>query len=367
LRQPSELGHSFFDPEVRSHLPHYYKVLLGERPPKYRLAKAFPVSFHQGAQLEELLEAQRAAAPAFADFSKGVYEDEGRMPPSSLSKDRSYLGLKAAIAEEALKACSLCEWKCGVDRHRGRGFCRLSDDFRLGSFFLHFGEEPPLVGARGSGTIFFTGCNFRCVHCQNYDISQDPSNGAPVDPRRLSHVLKHLSSQRCLNFNFVGGEPTPSLPLILSALTLVDEDVPVLWNSNMYMSELSMDLLGDIVDIWLPDFKYGNDECALKLSCVSDYMRVVSRNHLTASRQGDMIIRVLLLPGHWVCCGRPTLDWIKASIPNALVNIMGQYHPDYLVLRKDRFESMCRPLSQEELRLALGYADGLGLKYRGVV
>jgi putative pyruvate formate lyase activating enzyme len=365
MRNTSELGESFFDEEAREALPHYYGVLRGSHLPRYRLACSFPVRFGPEEPLEALLEVHRATAPAFWSYVLESERKGGWPQPQRL--DRSYLSLKAAIAWKILERCTLCEWRCGVDRRQKAGFCRLSGSFRVSSFFLHFGEEPPLVGSCGSGTVFFTGCNFRCVFCQNYDISQDPLNGVEVSPERLAGILKALSRERCLNFNFVGGEPTPSLPVILSSLLLLEEDVPFLWNSNMYMSEEGMELLRDIVDIWLPDFKYGNDACAQRLSSPRNYFSVVSRNHLVARSYGDMIVRVLLLPGHWACCGEPILEWIGANLPNVLVNIMGQYRPEYLVLRNERYLPLRRRISKAEMEEAFRRADELGLKYRCVL
>ena len=366
MRRPEELGPSRTDQEAQEALPHYYAVQSGRHRPRYRLAKLLEVDFSPEDGLSSLLGSHRAAAATF----RGLPQEERAYPTDELeraTKARSYLDLKVALAQRMLESCSLCEWRCGVDRRRSTGFCRLSNQSRVSNFFLHHGEERPLSGRTGSGTIFFTGCNFRCVFCQNHDISQDASNGVPVDGKRLALMMRALSAERCLNFNLVGGEPTPDIPVILSALSQLEEDVPVLWNSNMYLSEESMDIIKDIVDIWLPDFKYGNDGCASKFSCVKGYFEVVSRNHLEAHRFGDMIVRVLLLPGHWDCCGRPILEWLGENLPGALVNVMDQYHPDYLVPMKDRLSGLRRRLSTAEFEEALAYADALHIKYRSVI
>lgn len=366
MRRPEELGPSCTDREAQEALPHYYSVLSGRHRPRYRLAKRLEVDFSPEDGLPSLLDSHRVAAACF----RGLLREQEAGFPGGLkraTRGRSYLDLKVALAQRILESCSLCEWKCGVDRHRKTGFCRLSSQSRVSNFFLHHGEERPLSGRTGSGTIFFTGCNFRCVFCQNHDISQDASNGIPVDGGCLALMMKALSAERCLNFNLVGGEPTPDIPVILSALSELEQDVPVLWNSNMYLSEESMDIIKDIVDIWLPDFKYGNDGCASELSCVKGYFEVVSRNHLEAYQFGDMVVRVLLLPGHWDCCGQPVLEWLGKNLPRALVNIMNQYHPDYLVPVKDRLSGLRRRLSAAEFEEALAYADALNIRYRSVI
>jgi putative pyruvate formate lyase activating enzyme len=365
LRYSWELGASFSDKEAREGLPHYYSVLSGSHRPRYRLAKRFVVDFSLDEDLPSLLDRHRAVA---RDFWRYVQDCEaGSDGGTEGPQGRTYLDLKAALADRIMEECALCEWRCGVDRRMQTGFCRLSNQSRVSNFFLHHGEEPPLSGRAGSGTIFFTGCNFRCAFCQNHDISQDASNGVDVDSQRLASMMKALSAERCLNFNLVGGEPTPDIPVVLSALSRLEEDVPVLWNSNMYLSNESMDLMRDIVDIWLPDFKYGNDACAVRLSHVGRYVEVVSRNHMEASRYGDMIVRVLLLPGHWDCCGRLILDWLSENLPRALVNIMDQYHPDYLVPIKESLASINKSLSSGEFMKALAYADEIGIKYRSVI
>ena len=130
--------------------------------------------------------------------------------------------------------------------------------------------------------------------------------------------------------NFVGGDPTPNLPYILKTMKLSKENIPVIWNSNFYMSEDAMKLLDGFVDLYLSDFKYGPSDCAEKLSGVSNYWNIVTRNHLIAKKSGDMIIRHLVLPDHVECCSKPILKWISKNLGNeTVVNIMGQYRPVY--------------------------------------
>ncbi|MEM2591266.1 MAG: pyruvate formate lyase-activating protein, partial [Thermofilaceae archaeon] len=144
-------------------------------------------------------------------------------------------------------------------------------------------------------------------------------------------------------------------------------NVPLLWNSNMYMSVEALQLLLDIIDIWLPDFKYGNDECALRLSKVPRYFEVVSRNHKMAHDSGDMIIRHLVLPNHVECCTKPALKWISENCPRALVNIMDQYRPEHLVaFYPEKYREIARRPSPRELEEAYAFADELGLVWRPV-
>jgi len=281
----------------------------------------------------------------------------------------SFLDLKVELLKRILRNCVFCEWQCRVDRVEGRrkGACHVGSEARVASFFLHQGEEPPLVDRHGSGTIFFASCTFRCPFCQNFDISQDPDAGAPVSPGGLSLLIKSLRADGAANINLVGGEPTPNLHVIAEALNLTTVNVPILWNSNMYLTPEAMEILEDLVDIWLPDFKWGNDRCALRYSKIMRYFEVVSRNHTTAYGNGDMIIRHLVMPGHLECCTKPVLDWIADNCPRALVNVMGQYRPEHLVLREpDRYREIARRPRLEEVVAAQDYAKALGLVWEPV-
>jgi putative pyruvate formate lyase activating enzyme len=180
-------------------------------------------------------------------------------------------------------------------------------------------------------------------------------------------IFKGLRSEGAANINLVGGEPTPNLHIIMQALNHTSVNVPILWNSNMYLTSEVMRILADVVDIWLPDFKWGNNHCALKYSRIMRYFEVVSRNHAIAREDGDVIIRHLLMPGHVECCSKPVLNWIALNCPRALVNVMSQYRPEYLVLREPaKYQEIARRPSTEELREAYDYADRLGLVWKPV-
>ncbi|MCS7105363.1 MAG: radical SAM protein [Thermofilaceae archaeon] len=348
---------------VRSSLSHYYGVLTGSRPAKFRVVKRVPVEC-ESRNLEDMWRIHDDKVNEFRELYLEVEDEPSKMdkmpmPPYSL------LDLKVDITYKLLESCVLCEWRCGVNRIKGRnGVCGLNSEVRVASAFLHMGEEAPLVP---SGTIFFTGCSFKCVFCQNWDISTNPSNGTSVTPKELAAIAVKLYKEGARNINYVGGNPDQQLHVILASLRYMDSNVPLLWNSNMYMSSESLKLLVDVIDIWLPDFKYGNNRCAMYLSKVPNYFDVVSRNHSIASRHGDIIIRHLVLPGHIECCTKPVLKWISENCPRALVNIMDQYRPEHLVsLYPVKFKDIARRPSVEELREAHEYADSLGIKWKEV-
>jgi putative pyruvate formate lyase activating enzyme len=236
---------------------------------------------------------------------------------------------------------------------------------------LHHGEEAPLVP---SFTVFFAGCNFECVFCQNYDISTDPNCGREVPPESLARRIENLTDvgragfhvslvrewgEKARNVNWVGGEPTPNLRYVLEVLKECRANIPQIWNSNMYMSERTMQLLQGTVDLYLADFKYGNDECATRLSGAKDYTRVVKRNHKLAAAQADVIVRHLMLPGHLECCTIPVLDWLAKNTPDVLVNVMDQYRPSH---RANEFLELRGGVRMKDYEQALDHAHSLGLR-----
>ena len=286
------------------------------------------------------------------------------------------LARRAERAHELLAECAICPRECRVDRLSGAvGYCGGGAQALVCSAGPHFGEERPLVGTGGSGTIFFASCNLHCVFCQNWDISHPDapfaSVGVEVDPRRLALIAKRLRLEGAANINYVGGDPTPNTWIIIESLRYLDINAPILWNSNMYLSMESMKLLLDLVDIWLPDFKYWSNECAARLSNVRGrigYREAATRNHLLAARHGDMIIRHLVLPNHLECDTKPILRWIAENIKDrVLVNIMEQYRPEYLVARNpEKYPDIARRPTREEMMEAYRLADELGIVYRPV-
>jgi putative pyruvate formate lyase activating enzyme len=266
----------------------------------------------------------------------------------------SYFDLKVKIAELMFHHCQICEKACKINRSYEKGECRVNDPL-IASEFLHLGEELPLVP---SHTIFFSGCNFRCVYCQNWDISQKPSIGISLSEKKLAEGIDKIRKEGSRNVNFVGGDPTPNLPYILRTMQLVKENIPVIWNSNMYLSTEAIKLLDGFTDLYLTDFKYGNNQCAFSLSGVSNYMEIVGRNHMIAWQAGDMIIRHLILPNHVECCSKPLLRWIIENIGNKVViNIMGQYHPIYKAINHP---DISRPPLNKEISEVMHYAKDLG-------
>ena len=273
----------------------------------------------------------------------------------------------------SLKRCVLCPQMCRVDRTAGeRGFCRLGAGMVMNSALPHHGEEPPLSGRRGAGTIFFTSCNLRCVYCQNYQISHSPA-GRPVSEEELAGVMLELASQGCHNIEPV--TPTPHLPGIMAAFFRARERglrLPLVFNCGGYEREKIIRLLGGMVDVYLPDFKYGIAEVGRRFSEAADYPRHALASLGEMVRQvGDslevedgiakrgVLVRHLVLPG----CADNSLAVLKAIrgaiSPSVPLSLMAQYTP-IADLREDPL--LGRRVSRAEYERVVNAAVDLGFE-----
>ncbi len=278
-------------------------------------------------------------------------------PKFQLLKQTNELDKKISEATQILRKCELCERKCFVNRLKGkRGWCKVPNEMIITSTFEHWGEESFFVP---SFTIFFWSCTFSCQYCQNWTISQRLESGKTYSEQELAKIIDE--NAHCRNVNFVGGSPTPYLPFILKTMNYVKANVPVVWNSNFYMSKKSMNLLKDFIDVYLSDFKYGNDECAKRLSKVDNYFDVVKRNHLLTFKDSELVIRHLVLPNHFDCCTKPIFEFIAENFKDkAIVNIMNQYR---LCYKTGEYPEINRRLTEEEFNKAIKLAEELKLNF----
>lgn len=344
----------------------WYKMVMEDRmPAKYRIVKRIPLEENiDGLDLSELWNIHSSLQKEFRRIFYKIRGGEIDLDELDIP-DKSFLDLKIEIVYRMLSNCILCERRCKVDRLRGeKGVCGLDNVSRVSTYFHHLGEEAPLIP---SGTIFFSGCSFKCVFCQNWDISQYPEAGEIVSPKKLAEISIKLRRSGAKNINYVGGNPDQHLHTIVESLKYMDINVPLLWNSNFYLSNESMNILIDLIDIWLPDFKYGNDRCALRLSSIPRYFEVITRNFKMICGGEDIIIRHLVLPNHIECCTKPILKWISENCPRALVNIMDQYRPEYLVARyPEKWSNIARRLYINEINEAYYIAEKYGICFKPV-
>ena len=271
-----------------------------------------------------------------------------------------------------LERCCLCPRQCGINRLAGEtGDCHITSRVMVSSYGPHFGEEPPLVGRYGSGTIFFTYCNLRCVFCQNYTISQ-LGDGEPVNREELVRMMLSLQAKGCHNINLV--TPTHVVPFILDALELAVTGglhLPLVYNSGGYDSVETLKLLDGIIDIYMPDMKYSDERIAEQLSGIKNYPEVNKAAVKEMHRQvGDLqideegiaqrglLIRHLVLPNRLAGTQEVARFLAQEVSTNTYLNIMSQYHPCYKAFDMPQ---LARPVLKEEFYEAIELAHQHGL------
>lgn len=275
---------------------------------------------------------------------------------------------------QRLSHCTCCPRHCGVDRLSGEaGFCRVPPGIMISHAGLHFGEEPPISGSRGSGTVFFAGCNLCCVFCQNYQISQEFEHHPTwlLTVEELAGLMLQLQDEGAHNINFVS--PSHMVMQMADAIALAKGrglKIPVVYNSNGYDEIESLQLLRGLVDIYLPDLKYLDNDLAKRFSAVSDYADIVPAvlremldqvGHLQLDAGGvatrGLLVRHLVLPGY-LDNSRQCLAFLAELSPDIAVSIMSQYTPQYQACRHSGID---RTLTAEEYDKIVEYALDLGL------
>jgi putative pyruvate formate lyase activating enzyme len=394
------------DPALVRSLGWYADVAGNRKPALFRIAATIPASlaFSEAGEAALWDELDRLTPLFLARW--GEVRDEGaNLPPRA---ENSLVDLCRELAWRMLGHCNFCRWDCRVDRRGTKlGACKLGSSSRVSSHFHHTGEELVYRG-EGSGTVFFTSCNMRCAFCQNGDISTDKDNGEVVDERTLATMAWLLRMEGCHNVNWVGGDPTIHMHTIIAAIALLGNgftpspadlsrtsatksdrmycferkreqavyaggfDVPMLWNSNFFMTAETMKILRLLIDVWLPDFKFGPGRCAMNLAKTPWYWETVTGNLALVHQWGeDFTIRHLVMPNHVECCTYPVLDWVSRRMPEVPINIMDQYHPDNFcdprsAKYRPQYAELTRRCSRDELRNAYGYARALNLQFETI-
>ena len=298
--------------------------------------------------------------------------------PSYLALNRAELHERARMAVARLADCRECPRDCGVNRLEDRwAACKTGRYAVVGSYFPHFGEEDCLRGWNGSGTVFFSHCNLRCVFCQNCDISQDvkPRGARPSPPDEIAGMMLELQRRGCHNVNFV--TPEHVVPQVIEAVACAIErglTVPIVYNTSAYDSLESIDSLNGIVDIYMPDFKYWTPERSRTYMKAENYPESARAAILAMHRQvgplvldengvarRGVLIRHLVMPGA-LDETRDILEWIRTELgPDTYVNLMDQYHPAGKV-SQDHYPEINRRLTSAEFQEAQNIATGLGLR-----
>ena len=268
------------------------------------------------------------------------------------------------------KKCNLCARRCGVDRTVSAGYCRMKNEIYLSRAALHFWEEPPISGERGSGAIFFSGCSLSCIYCQNREISRGRA-GKVVTVERLCEIMLDLQRQGAHNINFV--TPTHYIPSVADAIKLARSKgltIPIVYNTGSYDAPEALKILEGLVDIYLPDLKYYTSKTANEYSCAKDYPEVARdaiaemyRQVGRAQMDGEgmmtrgVVVRILLLPGH-VAEAKLSLKYLMDTYGDSIyISLMNQYTP-----MPDIPSPLNRRVTRDEYEQLLDYAEKLGLK-----
>ncbi|MDI6768175.1 MAG: 4Fe-4S cluster-binding domain-containing protein [Anaerolineales bacterium] len=301
--------------------------------------------------------------------------------PAYLKLSSGELERRAAEAFEHLSCCDLCARECKVDRRAGKmGVCRTGLRAKVSSYNPHLGEEDPLRGWRGSGTIFFTRCNLRCQYCQNHDISQTDA-GREVEAQELAAIMLELQAYGCHNINFVS--PSHVVAQILAALALAAPSsrgpygraglrLPLVYNTGGYDSISALKLLDGVIDIYMPDMKYAHSDHSSRYSVARDYPRVNQAAMREMHRQvGDLqvdenglaqrglLVRHLILPNNLAGTAEILRFLAEEISPNTYLNLMDQYRPAY---KARLFPELNRLITAREYQAAIQMARKAGLR-----
>lgn len=283
---------------------------------------------------------------------------------------------RAADLRERYADCDLCAYACHVDRTAGRvGTCQVDDTAYVSTHFPHFGEEDPLRGHNGSGTIFLANCNMKCVFCQNFETSHE-AEGEPATPEEIAEMALELESRGCHNVNFVS--PTHHSPHLVEAVEIASErglDLPIVWNCGGYERAEIVARLEGIVDVYMPDVKWSDDGAAATYSKAPNYWENVRESLREMHRQvgdlriddtglatGGLLVRHLVMPNH-VENAKRVLEFVAEEIStNTYVNVMAQYRPHYKAKSEAFYEEIDRPITNAEYEEVVDHAREVGLE-----
>ena len=273
--------------------------------------------------------------------------------------------------EEMLNKCIICPRECGVNRNDNElGYCRATNKIKIGGYHLHMWEEPIITGKKGSGTIFFSHCNLNCIYCQNYEISNN-NNGEEITEERLVEIMLELQDKGASNINFV--TPTHYIPQLITVILLAKKkglNIPVVYNTSCYEKKESIKLLDGMIDIYLPDFKYFDNQLG-KYSKVKNYFEMASSSlEEMYSQVGKciydnsnnlikgIIVRHLVLPGH-IEDSKKIIEYLYNKYKNNIVySIMNQYTP----IRKLDIPNLNKTVTEKEYNEIIEFAYDIGIR-----
>ena len=263
---------------------------------------------------------------------------------------------RAQRASAMLTDCRLCAHHCGVNRLVGEaGLCHAGAAARFFSAQVEVSDELELMP---TFSVALSGCDLRCDFCITGASSWNPGAGLGFNTATMAARAAAALQNGARTIMLLGGEPTIHLPAALEFVSLLPASAKLIWKTNAHGSAPARELLDGMFDVWLADFKFGNDACAQRLAKVSDYLCVVQENLLWANTHSELIVRHLLMPGHAECCWRPVAQWLAQNLPGVKVNVRAGFWPAW---KSRRHEEFSNPISTAETDFAFGLARELGL------
>ena len=263
---------------------------------------------------------------------------------------------RARSARELLADCRLCAHDCGVNRLAGEtGLCHAGADAHFFSAQTEVSDELELMP---TFSVALSGCDMRCDFCITGKESWNPRTGLGFSAAVIAEQAKAALVAGAKTIMVLGGEPTIHLPAALELVSHLPADAKLIWKTNAHGSAQARELLDGIFDVWLADFKFGNDICAQRLAKTPDYVRVVQENLQWANSHSELIVRHLLMPGHVECCWRPVAEWLAENLPSAKVNLRSGFWPAW---HARRHQELTNQVSTSENEMAFGLARELGI------
>lgn len=265
---------------------------------------------------------------------------------------------RALVARDMLADCHLCAHHCGVNRLTGeQGLCHAGWETRFFSAQVEVSDELELIP---TFAVALSGCDLRCDFCITGGPSWNPRAGDGFDARTMAARAIHALDEGARTVMLLGGEPTIHLPTALEFVAVLPDTAKLIWKTNAHGSAQARELLDGMFDVWLADFKFGNDDCAQRLAKVSNYVGIVHENLLWANEHSELIVRHLLMPGHVDCCWRPVAEWLAAELPRVKVNLRSGFWPAWHAFQHDELrESVSH--SEHDRALAIANACRLDL------
>ena len=277
---------------------------------------------------------------------------EMRNPRTQRSAARSTLASeRAQLARAMLADCRFCAHDCGVNRLAGeKGLCHAGAEARFFSAQVEVSDELELIP---TFAVALSGCDLRCDFCVTGASSWNPRAGAGFDAPTMAAKAEIALQHGARTVMVLGGEPTIHLPAALEFVSHLPETAKLVWKTNAHGSASARELLGGMFDVWVADYKFGNDDCAQRLAKIPDYVRVVRENLCWAAGQGEVIVRHLLMPGHVECCWRPVAEWLAANLPGVKVNLRSGFWPAWQAARHGELRrAVLKPESNRAVALA---------------